>query len=150
MDCGLWTSCRIDILSGIQSTAAALDAERTRLDVISENIANANTTHGVDGKPYQRQVVVFETALQQAMNGGGASVPTLRVAGIQKDPRPFESIYEPGNPDADEHGMVAMPNVNIHEEMADMISAERAFEANLAVVKNARAMSLQVLAIGRH
>jgi len=140
----------IDILSGIQSTAAALDAERTRLDVISENIANANTTHGVDGKPYQRQVVVFETALQQAMNGGGASVPTLRVAGIEKDPRPFESIYEPGNPDADEHGMVAMPNVNIHEEMADMISAERAFEANLAVVKNARAMSLQVLAIGRH
>ena len=139
----------IDILSGIQNTAAALDAERTRLDVISENIANANTTHGVDGKPYQRQVVVFETALQQAMNGG-ANVPTLRVAGIEKDQRPFETIYEPGNPDADAHGMVAMPNVNIHEEMADMISAERAFEANLAVVKNARAMALQVLAIGKH
>ena len=139
----------IDILSGIQSTAAALDAERTRLNVISENIANANTTHGADGKPYQRQVVVFETALQQAMNSG-ASVPTLRVAGIEKDPRPFETIYEPGNPDADAHGMVAMPNVNINEEMADMITAERAFEANLAVVKNARAMAMQVLAIGKH
>jgi flagellar basal-body rod protein FlgC len=139
----------IDLLSGIQSTAAALNAERTRLDVISENIANANTTHGLDGKPYQRQVVVFETALQQAMNGG-APRPTLRVAGIEKDHRPFETIYEPGNPDADEHGMVAMPNVNIHEEMADMVSAERAFEANLAVVKNARAMALQVLAIGKH
>ena len=139
----------IDILSGIQNTAAALNAERTRLDVISENIANANTTHGPDGKPYQRQVVVFETALQQAMNGGAAT-PTLRVAGIEKDQRPFETIYEPGNPDADAHGMVAMPNVNIHEEMADMISAERAFEANLAVVKNARAMALQVLAIGKH
>ena len=107
----------VDILSGIRSTAAALDVERTRLDVISQNIANANTTHGVDGKPYQRQVVVFETALQQAMNGG-ASVPTLRVAGIEKDQRPFETIYEPGNPDADAHGMVAMPNVNINEEMA--------------------------------
>ena len=67
----------IDILSGIQSTAAALDAERTRLDVISENIANANTTHGPDGKPYQRQIVMFETALQQAMSGGQIT-PTLQ------------------------------------------------------------------------
>jgi len=139
----------IDILSGIQSTAAALDAERQRLDIISENLANVNTTHGPDGKPYQRQVVVFESALQQAINGG-AAVPTLRVAGIEKDPRPFETVYEPGNPDADSHGMVSMPNVNIHEEMADMISAERAFEANLTVVKNARAMALQVLSIGKH
>ena len=139
----------IDILSGIQSTSAALDAERTRLNVISENIANANTTHGPDGKPYQRQVVVFETALQQAINGGVAA-PRLRVAGIEKDHRPFETIYQPGNPAADSHGMVAMPNVNINEEMADMITAERAFEANLAVVKNARAMAMQVLAIGRH
>jgi flagellar basal-body rod protein FlgC len=139
----------INILSGVQSTAAALNAERTRLDVISENIANANTTHGPDGKPYQRQVVMFESALQQAMNGGQAT-PTLRVAGIEKDTRPFETIYAPGNPDADAHGMVAMPNVNIQEEMADMISASRSFEANLAVVKNARDMAMQVLAIGKH
>jgi flagellar basal-body rod protein FlgC len=139
----------IDILSGIQSTAAALNAERTRLDVISENIANANTTHGLDGKPYQRQVVVFESALQQAMSGG-QSTPTLRVAGITKDPRPFETVYQPGNPDADSHGMVAMPNVNIQEEMADMISASRTFDANLAVIKNARDMALQVLAICKH
>lgn len=138
----------IDILSGIQSTAASLDAERTRLDVISQNIANANTTRGPDGKPYQRQVVVFESALQQAMNG--EQIPTLRVAGIEKDQRPFEEVYEPGNPDADAHGMVAMPNVNINEEMADMISASRTFEANLAVVKNARAMALQILTIGKH
>ncbi|HUB87553.1 MAG TPA: flagellar basal body rod protein FlgC [Verrucomicrobiae bacterium] len=138
----------IDILSGIQSTAAALDAERTRLDVISENIANANTTRGPDGKPYQRQEVVFESALQQAMDG--QQVPMLKVAGIVKDPRPFEEVYEPGSPDADAHGMVAMPNVNVNEEMADMIAASRAFEANLAVVKNARAMALQVLSIGKH
>ena len=59
-------------------------------------------------------------------------------------------MYDPGSPDADEHGMVAMPNVNIHEEMADMINASRAFEANLAVVKNARQMAMQTLAIGRH
>jgi flagellar basal-body rod protein FlgC len=138
----------IDILSGVQSTAAALDAERTRLDVISENIANADTTHGPDGKPYQRQVVLFESALQQAMNG--RSIPTLRVAGIEKDPRPSEMAYEPGSPDADAHGMVAMPNVNIQEEMADMISASRTFDANLAVVKNARDMAMQILSIGKH
>ena len=138
----------LDILSGIQSTTAALNAERTRLDVISENIANINTTHGPDGKPYQRQVVVFETALKQAIEGGG-QVPMLREARIQKDSRPPQLIYEPGHPDADANGMVALPNVNIHEEMADLITASRAFEANLAVVKNARSMALSTLAIGK-
>ena len=141
----------VQILSGIQSTAAALDAERTRIDVISENIANANNTRGLDGKPYQRQVVVFESALQQAMNGDARSqMPTLRVARIEKDSRAAQMVYEPGSPDADDRGMVAMPNINIHEEMADMINASRSFEANLAVVKNARQMALQTLAIGRH
>jgi flagellar basal-body rod protein FlgC len=141
----------VQILSGIQSTTAALEAERTRLDIISENIANAHTTHGPDGKPYQRQVVVFESALQQALGAENQSqTPTLRVARIDKDPRPPIMAYEPGHPDADANGMVALPNVNIHEEMADMIAASRSFEANLAVVKNARAMALQTLAIGKH
>ena len=138
----------LDILTGIQSTAAALNAERTRLDVISENIANAHTTRGPDGKPYQRKVVVFETALQQAMDGGG-QVPELKVASIQKDSRPPQLVYQPGNPDADANGMVALPNINIHEEMADLIAASRAFEANLAVVKNAHNMAMQTLAIGK-
>ena len=138
----------IDVLSGIQSTAAALNAERTRLDVISENIANAHTTRGPDGKPYQRQVVTFETSLQQAVAKDG-ELPTVRVARVQKDPRPPQMVYEPGHPDADARGMVALPNVNIHEEMADLIAASRAFEANLAVVKNARNMALQTLAIGK-
>lgn len=141
----------IEALSGIQNTAAALDAERTRLDVISENIANANTTHGIDGKPYQRKVVVFENALQQAMGSGNDnSIPTLRVARIENDKRPPTMVYDPGNPDADSRGMVAMPNINIHEEMADLIAASRAFEANLAVVKNEKTMAMQTLAIGKH
>ena len=72
------------------------------------------------------------------------------MARIDKDPRPSEMVYEPGHPDADADGMVAMPNVNVNEEMADMIAASRAFEANLAVVKNARAMALQTLSIGKH
>jgi flagellar basal-body rod protein FlgC len=142
----------VQILSGIQSTTAALEAERTRLDIISENIANAHVTRGPDGKPYQRQVVVFESALKQALGADRqpSPVPTLQVARIDKDPRPPVLTYEPGHPDADANGMVAMPNININEEMADMIAASRAFEANLAVVKNSRAMALQTLSIGKH
>ena len=140
----------IQILTGIQNTSAALDAEHTRLDVISQNIANAHTTHDLDGKPYQRRVVVFETALNQAMNGGNAMTPTLQVAKIERDQRPPVKLYEPGNPDADASGFVATPNINIHEEMADLISASRTFEANLAAVKNARSMAMQTLAMGHH
>ena len=141
----------VQILSGIQSTTAALEAERTRLDVISENIANAQTTRGPDGKPYQRHVVVFESALQQAIGDQAQSqTPTLKVARIDKDPRPPIMVYEPGHPDADANGLVATPNISINEEMADMIAASRAFEANLAVVKNSRSMAMQTLAIGRH
>ena len=140
----------IQILTGIQNTSAALDAERTRLDVISQNIANAHTTHDVDGKPYQRKVVVFETALQNAMGSDGSNLPAIQVAKIENDQRPPIKVYDPGNPEADARGMVAMPNINIHEEMADLISASRTFEANLAVVKNARSMALATLAIGKH
>ncbi len=138
----------VDILSGIQSTTAALNAERTRMDVISENIANAHTSRGTDGKPYQRKVVVFETALQQALDGTG-QVSTLKAARIQTESRPALMVYEPGHPDADARGFVAMPNINIHEEMADLIAASRTFEANLSVVRNARTMALQTLAIGK-
>ena len=140
----------IQILTGIQNTSAALNAEHLRLDVISENIANAQTTHGLNGKPYQRRVVVFENVLNDTMNGGSPGLPAMRAGKIELDPRPSIKVHEPGNPDADEHGMVLIPNVNIHEEMADYISAQRAFEANLAVVKNARSMAMQTLSIGKH
>lgn len=138
----------VNILSGIQSTAAALSAERTRMDVISENIANAHTTRGIDGKPYQRKVVMFETALQQALDGNG-QVAGLKGTRIERDTRPAQFVYQPGHPDADSNGMVAMPNISVHEEMADMITASRAFEANLAVVKTAKSMALQTLSIGK-
>ena len=141
----------VNILSGIDSTTAALNAERVRLDVISENIANAHSTRGPNGKPYQRQVVVFESALQNAIDcSAGTQAAAVKVSRIDKDPRPPLMVHDPGHPDADANGMVAMPNVNIHEEMADLIVASRAFEANLAVVKNSRAMALQTLAIGKH
>lgn len=141
----------IDFIPGISSTTAALNAERVRMEIISQNIANANTTHGPDGLPYQRQQVVFESVLdeQQQLSAPGTQPTLVRVAGIQKDSRAPLMVYSPGHPDADEHGMLAMPNVNIHEEMADMIVSSRAYEANLAVLKNARALAMQTLAIGK-
>jgi flagellar basal-body rod protein FlgC len=140
----------IDFLPGINATASALNAERIRMDVITQNIANANTTQCADGKPYQRQQVVFETLLnQQVSDPTGVQPQPVHVARIEKDSRPPQLVYRPGDPAADKNGMVAMPNVNIHEEMADLITSSRSFEANLAVLKNARAMALQELSIGR-
>src|SRR5208337_179514 len=134
----------IQLLSGINSTASALDAERIRMDVISQNIANVNTTKGLDGKPYQRQEVAFENVLraQQDSDGATSGPQMVRVARIQNDTRPPRLVYNPGHPDADSNGMVAMPDINIHGEMVDMIAASRSYEANLAVVKNARSMAL--------
>lgn len=142
----------INFISSVPSTTAALEAERTRLDVIAQNIANANTTHGVDGHAYQRQQVVFEAALQRAQGKDG-SIETLtrpQVSHITRDTRPGPSIYDPGHPDANASGMVQMPNVNIYQEMADMIVASRTYEANVAVFKNGRTMAMQALSIGKH
>jgi|ERR1700722_12105470 flagellar basal-body rod protein FlgC len=140
----------IDFIPGVKSTTAALNAERVRMDVISQNIANANTAQGADGKPYQRQQVVFESMLNQQMSdpAGGQPQP-VRVARIEADSRPPLMVYSPGHPNADKNGMVAMPNINIHEEMADLITSSRSFEANLAVLKNAQAMAMQALSIGK-
>ena len=142
----------INILTGIESSSAGLSAERVRLEVIAQNIANANTTRGPDGKAYQRQQVVFQSVLNDRLNmaaGTGTDSYKVEVGAIQKDGRAARLVYNPGHPDADGQGMVAVPDINIHEEMADLLTASRAFEANLAVVKNSRAMALQTLAIGK-
>jgi len=141
----------IHFIPSLPSTTAALDAERTRLEVIAQNIANANTTRGPDGKPYQRQQVVFESVLRAQQSGASANgAQKVQVARIQKDTRPPRMIYNPGHPDADSHGMVATPDINIHQEMVDMISSSRSYDANVAVVKNARAIAMQALSIGKH
>lgn len=142
----------INLLPGVQSSTAALTAERTRLDAIAQNIANANTTRSLDGKPYQRQQVVFESVLDRARNGG-STTPQMsgpRVARIERDARPPRMIPMPGHPDADpKTGMVQMPNVDVHTEMADLIAASRTFDANLAVLKTAKQMTMQALTIGK-
>jgi flagellar basal-body rod protein FlgC len=140
----------INFITSLPSTTTALDAERTRLQVIAQNIANANTTHGLDGRPYHRQQVIFETVLQRARAQDGAgSQSGPRVSRVQNDPSPGRTIFQPGHPDADANGMVELPNVNIYEEMADMIVASRTYEANVAVFKNSRSLAIQALSIGK-
>jgi flagellar basal-body rod protein FlgC len=142
----------INILTGIDSTSSALNAERIRMDVVSQNIANVNTTRGPDGKPYARQQVVFEAVLndQYASTSPPGSQPLeVRVPRVELDRRPARMVHQPGHPHADANGMVAMPNVNIYEEMVDLMSASRAYEANLSAIKTARSMALQTLSIGK-
>ena len=135
----------------IQLANNSLKASQIGLQVVGQNIANVNTTKGVDGKPYQRQQIVFESVLNQLSPGvaGDSSTQSVRVVRVEKDPRPLRMVYNPGHPDADATGMVAMPNMNVHEEMADLIASSRAYEANLAVARNARAMAMQTLSIGK-
>ena len=142
----------INLLTGIESSRSGLNAERVRLEVISQNIANANTTRGADGLPYRRQQVVFQNLLNDRLGQTArGDFPTSRVevAAVETDSRPPRMIYNPGHPDANVQGMVAVPDINIHEEMADLLTASRAFEANLAVVKNSRSMAMQTLSIGK-
>jgi flagellar basal-body rod protein FlgC len=118
------------LFSGLRISSTGLAAERTRIDVIARNIANANTTRTPQGGPYQRQVVDFEPLLLRAEDGL-QQVAGVRVAGILADAStPFEQVFDPGHPDADERGMVLLPNVNATREMADLITAMRAYEAN--------------------
>src|SRR5262245_60989919 len=110
----------INILTGIDSTSSALNAERIRMDVVSQNIANVNTTHGPLGKPYARQQVVFEAVRDNQLKPAGlpGSEPqAVKVARIETAPRPPRLVYQPGHADADANGMVALPDINIYEEM---------------------------------
>ncbi|MSR66485.1 MAG: flagellar basal body rod protein FlgC [Pedosphaera sp.] len=138
------------ILPGADSAASALQAEKVRMEVISQNLANINTTKTADGKPYQRQVVRFETYMDKQFGFNPSSASQLvRVAGIESDGRGPKMIHQPGHPDANSEGMVAYPNISVHEEMADLISSTRTMEANLAIIRTSRSIAQQTLSIGK-
>ena len=130
-------SCGLSEAESAKISAAlnALAAERVRLDVISQNIANAHTARYVDGKPYQRRVVVVERNRNETVKDGNIFLPGSGLVKVMRDARPLINIYAPGDPDADAQGMVATPNVNISEEMADMKSVANAMAADLALIK---------------
>lgn len=137
----------MNLISGIDVISSALNAQKTRLDIVAQNIANAQTTRTPDGGPYQRRIVSFENELIR--QSSGVNVPSVRVAGITADKAPGQQVYNPQHPDAGPDGNVAMPNVNLSYEMVDLITATRSYEANLTVVKNARQMALKTLTIGK-
>ncbi len=141
----------MDFIPGIEAASGGLQSQRARLDIIAQNIANAQTTRGANGRPYARQVVSFESALIKHL-GDNAASPSLRgvrVASVSADSRQGPVVHNPSHPDADANGFVRMPNVNMAMEMVDLISATRAYEANLSVVRAGRDMATKTLDIGR-
>jgi flagellar basal-body rod protein FlgC len=147
------------LFSSFEISGSGLTAQRLRMDVIANNIANVNTTRTAQGGPYQRQRVVFEPRREEAQfllplspearqkaQGGGAGV---RVVGVSSDPSAPRMVYDPGHPDADARGYVAMPNIQLVNEMVDMISATRAYEANAAAISSAKSMAAKALEIGK-
>ena len=145
----------MSIFSGMNINATALTAERLRMDIISKNIANAQTTRTKNGLPYKRQVAVFKEA--QGDNSFKSVLENKRkkdtcgveVVGIVEDKSDFKLRYDPGHPDADENGYVKMPNVELITEMVDMITAQRAYEANATAVNTSKAMLQKAIDIGK-
>jgi len=143
----------MDVFDSMKISASALRAERLRLNTISSNIANIATTRTPEGGPYRKREVVFrstdnlfERSLEEKMRGAAQGV---EVAEIRTSPEPPRMVYDPSHPDANAEGMVAMPAINLFEEMADMMTASRAYDANVAAVKAAKHMAMKALEIGR-
>lgn len=141
------------VFSAIDISTSGLTAQRFRMDVISQNIANVNTINASNGQPYRRRVVVFEedntgqsfdSVLSKKIGNTG-----VRVSAVVEDNRPFKRIYEPGHPYADEQGYVDLPNVDILNEMVDMLSATRSYEANITAINAYKNICLKALEIGR-
>lgn len=145
----------MEFLSSFNISGSGLTAQKMRMDVIAQNIANAEVTKTEDGSPYRRKMVVlssikqnysFKDALNKAsnLNGGG-----VQVDSIVEDQSALLPVYNPNHPDANEDGYVMLPNVNTGQEMIDMLSASRAYEANVTAFNATKAMALKALEIGR-
>ena len=145
------------LFTSFDTSASGLTAQRYRMDIISQNVANANTTRTADGTPYRRKVVVFEekggrTSFDSVLgrvkdNYAGKGV---RVSKVTEDQwTEMKKVYDPSHPDADENGYVTYPNVNIITEMTNMIDASRAYEANSTAFNASKSMALQGLELNR-
>ena len=147
----------MSFFGGLEISASGLTAERLRMDVTAENLANAQTTRGANGQPYRRKEVVLQEApgsfgatLSRAMGGAaGSNGAGVQVAGVVEDSTPLKRVYDPGHPDADAQGYVSMPNVDTVTEMVDLISAQRAYEANVTAMQAAKQMFSRTLELLR-
>ncbi|GAB6931506.1 flagellar basal body rod protein FlgC [Paenibacillus sp. JCM 10914] len=150
----------MNISNSFAINASALTAQRLRMDVISSNIANAETTRASiengQAVPYRRKTVVFqpqqesfEGMLRAQMNGTTNEAQGVKVGAIREDRSPLKQVYNPTHPDANAEGYVFMPNVDITKEMVDMLAATRSYEANVTAINASKAMIMKALEIGR-
>lgn len=137
--------------NSVEISASGLSAERLAMDVIANNIANANTTRTPQGGPFKRQLVVFAQksgsgdSADGSSGASGASQDGVQAVGIVQDNSPDRLVFDPGNPDADARGYVHYPNVSVVKEMVDLMAASRAYEANVSVMQEARTMTSSAL-----
>jgi flagellar basal-body rod protein FlgC len=145
----------MDFFDALNTSSAALSAQRLRMNLISGNLANVNTTRTAQGGPYRRKEAVFAAQpLNQSFkrilaDRQNNQIASVKVARVIEDRNPPVMKYDPRHPDADAKGYVAMPNINLMEEMVNMISATRGYEANVTALKAAKDMALKALEIGR-
>ena len=145
----------MDFATSMKISASGLSAQRTWMNVISANLANVNTTRTESGKPYERLTTIveavdadnhFDRVLDDVVQ---EELQAVRVAGVVPDGREFKQVYDPGHPDANDQGVLIMPNISSVEEVANMVMASRSYEANLAALNNAKQMALKALEIGK-
>jgi len=145
----------MDFETSMKISASGLSAQRTWMNVISANLANVNTTRTESGKPYERQTTIVEAVdadnhFDRVLDGiVQEELQAVRVAGVVPDGRELKQVYDPGHPDANDKGVVSMPNISAVEEMANMVMASRSYDANLAALNNAKHMALKALEIGK-
>ncbi len=145
----------MDFFDSMAVSSSAMSAERTRMNLISGNLANASSTRTPEGGPYKRKDAVFsavpvKSTFSTAMDRLRSVPPGgVEVSQVIEDTSPPRLQYDPSHPDADAQGFVAMPNVNVVEEMTDMITASRAYEANVTAAQVAKSMALKTLDLGR-
>lgn len=142
----------MDIFSSLDISASALKAHKIRLNTISSNLANVETTSTPEGGPYKKKSVHFQTqplSFQEHLQSNlQSSLQGVKVTEILEDDTPPKKVYNPSHPDAKEDGYVEMPNINVIEEMVDMMSATRSYEANVTAVQSAKRMAMKALEIG--
>ncbi len=145
----------MDFMTALDIGASGLSAERTHINIISMNLANAKTTRTPDGGPYRRRSVVMESipvdaSFKKQMEGAlDQELRGVRVQSVAIDKRPFKLVYEPGHADANEDGYVAYPDINVVEEMAALMTAQRGYEANVTTVDTIKQMYNKALEINR-
>jgi flagellar basal-body rod protein FlgC len=137
------------MMSIFQVAGSALSAESQRLNVTASNLANVNTTSGPDGQPYRAKQVLFETDPLGGQNGSSNSIGGVRVSGVIEDPTPSKTVYDPKSAGANADGYVTLPNVDPVQEMVNMISASRAYQADVEAMNTAKTLMLKTLTLGQ-